>query len=210
MAYFDEEFLKQQRAEENYKEQKEQQIKFNGNAADGKIELYGKEILFEKREFLDGKLSFFMPYDLRPMTDDEINGAYLVGNRPQFFYCSDMADMSFVLNHTENPVPDNQIVKMAGIAGRLLERATMNGKVYAKRNFERNGKTVASLELVTHGLDGAIFSLNFYISLEDRLLLGTISCPAKETAVKKELAMQILETIEINEVDDGEYNISEH
>lgn len=200
MAYLDEEILKQQSVERQAKN-KEETNKLEGSVAEGKVILNGKEILFERQEFLDGQLSLFVPADIRPMTEEEITGAYLLGNRPQYLFYSEQTDLSFVLNHTENPVQNSQIIKMAGVAAKLLERAAMNGKLFKKVNLERSQKTVATVELVSNGFDDSIYSLNFYISLQERLLLGNWNCPAKKMQINKELAMQMLETIEIKEIE---------
>ena len=198
MTYIDEEILKQQKMQEQKLEQEE---RLQGEVAEGKVVLDGKEICFEKQVFLDGQLTLMVPTDLRPMSEEEINGAYLLGNRPQYLFRSEQLGMSFVLNHTENVVSDNQVIKMASVAGKLLERATMNGRTYRKINFSRSDKTIATVELVTNGLDDSIYSLNFYISIKERLLLGNWSCQAKGMAEKKLIAMQMLETIEITELD---------
>ena len=200
MAYLDEEILKQQKAEKQA-ENKEEVNPIEGSVAEGKVILEGKEILFERKEFLEGQLSLFVPTDIRPMTEEEITGAYLLGNRPQFLFHSEQTELSLVLNHTENPVQNGQIIQMAGVAAKLLERATMNGKIFKKLNFERDEKMIATVELVSNGFDDGVYSLNFYISLQERLLLGNWNCPAKKMQLNKELAMQMLETMEIKELE---------
>lgn len=200
MAYLDEEILKQQKAEEQA-ENKKEVTPIEGSVAEGKVILEGKEILFERKEFLEGQLSLFVPTDIRPMTEEEITGAYLLGNRPQFLFHSEQTELSFVLNHTENPVQNGQIIQMAGVAAKLLERATMNGKIFKKINFERDEKMIATVELVSNGFDDGVYSLNFYISLQERLLLGNWNCPAKKMQLNKELAMQMIETMEIKELE---------
>ncbi len=198
MAYIDEKILRQQKAVQDERLQSENK-ELEGCVKEGKIILKGREISFKRQEYLDGKISMMMPEDTRPMTEEEIMGAYLLGNRPQYLFHSEDTQISLVFNHTENPVLNSQIIKMADVASKLLEKAALNGRIFRKKNIERNEKTIATVELVSNGYDEGVFTLNFYISLEDKLLLGNVNCAAKDMSILREVAMQIVETIEIRE-----------
>ena len=198
MAYIDEKILRQQKAVQDEMQQIEGK-EIVGCVKDGKVIIKGREICFERQEYLDSKIFMMMPKDTRPMTEEEIRGAYLLGNRPQYLFHSEATEISLVFNHTENPVLNSQIIKMADVASKLLEKAALNGRVFRKKNIERNEKTIATVELVSNGYDDGVFTLNFYISLENKLLLGNINCASKNMAVLRDIAMQIVETIEIKE-----------
>lgn len=205
MKYADEEFLKAKKAEEKEREQEKAErleTELQGNVRDGKVVVYGKEIAFSEQTFLDGQLTLFAPTDLRALTQEEIDAAYLIGNKPQYVYYSESADMSLVLNHTDNPVDDGQVIKMAGIAGRFMEKTLMNGRVFSKKNRKSGDKTIASVETVSNGFDTGIYAFNFYISLQGRLLLGNWNCPAEGMERKKPLAEEMFETIAVQEKED--------
>lgn len=197
MAYVDEIILKQQREQKETNEI--QEASFEGRVEEGSIVVRGKSIKFIRQEYLNHKISMMMPDDVRPMTEEEINGAYLLGNRPQYLFHSDELQVSLVLNHTENPVQNTQTIKMAEVAAKLLEKAAMNGRIFRKKNIEKSRKVIATVELVSNGYDEGVYTLNFYISLENKLLLGNLNCVAKNMEYMREIAMQIVETIEINE-----------
>ncbi len=140
-----------------------------------------------------------MPDDLREMTKEEIEGNYILGNRPQFLYTSDTLEISFVMNHTKNPLIDAQVPDMAEIAMSMLEKIKGNVKFYKKEKREINNKIVYKVEVVSSGIDDSVFTFNMYASLEGRLLLANISFGARKMATLHPLIMQMYDTLEIFE-----------
>ncbi|MCM1160575.1 MAG: hypothetical protein NC412_05055 [Roseburia sp.] len=191
MSYTDEEILKQRigrkTAEMKGEENSEEEIKPQG------------EVLLKETELYEGKLKIKLPEDAEALTEEGIRATHPHGNPPQHSYVSLNAGVSISFHHTITPLKETGVAGAAGFAGKFLEKNGAGVTVFGKKIISLGDKKLAVLEAVSRGMDGGVFNLFVYASMEDRLLLLNISMPAKEAEKKKKLAYEILESIEIIE-----------
>lgn len=191
MSYIDEEILKQRlgrkaaenEGEENSKEEKKAQA----------------EVLFKETELYEGKLKIKLPEDAEALTEEGIRATHPHGNPPEHSYVSLNGGVSISFHHTLTPLKETGVAGAAGFAAKFLEKNGAGVTVFGKRILSLGDKKLAVLEAVSRGIDGGVFNLFVYASMEERLLLLNISMPAKEAGKKKKLAYEILESIEIIE-----------
>ena len=191
MSYIDEEILKQRigrkTAEMKGEENSEEEIKPQA------------EVLLKETELYEGKLKIKLPEDAEALTEEGIRATHPHGNPPQHSYVSLNAGVSISFHHTITPLKETGVAGAAGFAAKFLEKNGAGVTVFGKKIISLGDKKLAVLEAVSRGMDGGVFNLFVYASMEDRLLLLNISMPAKEAEKIKKLAYEIVESIEIIE-----------
>lgn len=191
MSYIDEEILKQRlgrrAAEEEGEENSQEEMKPQA------------EVLLKEVELYEGKLKIRLPEDIEALSEEGIRANHPHGNPPQQSYVSLNAGISVSFHHTVTPLKETGVAGAAGFAAKFLEKNGAGVTVFGKRILSLADKKLAVLEAVSKGIDGGIFNLFVYASMEERLLLLNISMPAKEAEKKKKLAYEILESIEMIE-----------
>ena len=190
MSYIDEEILKQRigrKAAEGEGQENPKEVKLKA------------EVQLRERELYEGKLKIKLPEDGEPLTEEGIRATHPHGNPPEYSYVSLEGGVSISFHHTITPLKESGVAGVAGFAAQFLEKNGAGVTVFGKRTLSLGDKKLAVLEAVSKGMDGGVFNLFVYASLEERLLLVNISMPAKEAEKKKKLAYEILESMEMTE-----------
>lgn len=156
------------------------------------------DVAFEKREVL-GLLELEVPTDSQTLEEDVIRSLYPMGNPPQYVLASELADLSIGFHYTTNELSNSDMVPWAGFAKQLMERIGPNAETFGVKSFERGAYKIAHFEAITSGLDGGVYNLNFYASIQGKLLIGFVNFPSEDIKKKKQLAHKILHSIHILE-----------
>lgn len=177
--YMDEKILKQKASLEKLEKQRfsKEQIEEENNQSifSGEILIHQVPVAFSERKILGDLAVVWMPTDFEELDEEEISMIYPLGNKPQNVWGNTYLNLSIGFNHTEHAVPDHFMGEFAKAAKNILETAGPKVTTYSVKNYKRGTHHIASLELVSHTLNAAIYNLAFYSTLDGRVLMGFIN-----------------------------------
>lgn len=185
MANRDEEIIAAKRAAMEQKmaanEKAELEEEMKESIRDGRIHIFGKEVVFVRREFEEYGISILMPEIFVEAPDDLKTSIYPYGKAPKHVFMGDEIPFHLALNKTENIVPNEGIPKFLGIAKGVMERIGPKARILSTEARKKGEHYIGVLKMSTMGLDGAVFNLQCYVSLEDQKIeLFALTCPASK------------------------------
>lgn len=216
MAYTDEEILKAKKARLNEEKDQIAQAKLDEEKAesifDGMIHIFGRETSFSRRVMEDLGISIFMPDEFEVMDEELKKLIFPLSQPPKYVYASGDTQFQMTFNPTEQMVPDDGIPRFLEISKALLEKMGPHSRILATATVKNKTKNVGVMELVTQAVDMNVYNVMFYLSIQQKVLIGSFICPAKFHERMVPIAKQILDSVEIfgGDEEDGSNNISEH
>lgn len=215
MSYQDEEILLKRKAmqAEQKKEQQNEEIEKEKEESifDGKIHLFGKEVVFERREFEEYGLSLLLPVEFEELDEETKEVLYPYGKAPKYAFASGEIPFQVTLNLTENLVPNNGMPKFMEMAKKVMERIGPQARILSNVVVKKEERNMGLMEIATNAVDMPVFNTQFYLSLKDnRLFIGAVTCPAKHHNRMVPLIKEIIDSVVIKEdEEDGNNHISE-
>lgn len=204
MSFRDEEILEQRQAllarQAKEKEQEKMEQEKEESIFDGIIHLYGKEVVFTRREFEEYGISLLMPETFEELDQEIKDAIYPYGRAPKYAFAAEGIPFQITLNRTEHIVPNDGIPKFMGMAKSVMERIGPQAKVFSNDVVRREERNIGVMEIATRGVDGPVFNMQFYISLqEQRIFIGAITCQGKRHDRMVPLMKQIIDSVVIFE-----------
>lgn len=216
MAYADEEILKARKARQIEEKDQREQIELDKEKAesiyDGMIHIYGRETAFSRRVIEELGLSLFMPDEFE-LLDEEIKKlVFPLSHPPKYVFASGDTQFQITLNPTENIVPEDGLPRFMEISKALLEKMGPHARILATATVKIKEKKIGIMEMVTQAVDMNVYNVMFYVSINKKLLIGSIVCPAKLHERMVPITKEILDSIEVfgEDKEHGNDNISEY
>lgn len=215
MNYRDEEIIRQQKAmqaQQQKDEQKEMMEKEKEESIyQGSIHLFGKEVEFQRRTIEEYDLSLLMPVDFEELDKESKDVLYPYGKAPKYAFASGDVPFQITLNLTENVVPDEGIPKFMVMAKKVMERIGPQARILSNVVIKKEARNMGLMEIATNGIDMSVYNTQFYLSLkENQLLIGAVTCPAKNHDRMVPVIKEIIDSVIIKEEkDNGDDYLSE-
>ena len=214
MSYQDEEIILKRKAmqETKKKEQQDEKIEQEKQESifDGVIHLFGKEVAFERQIFAEYGLSILLPKEFEELDDETKEVLYPYGNAPRYAFASGELPFQVTLNLTENLVPDNGMQKFMAMAQKVMERIGPQARILSNVVVKKEERNMGLMEIATNAVDMPVFNTQFYLSLkENKLFIGAVTCPAKHHNRMVPLIKEIIDSVVIEEENNGNNHISE-
>lgn len=215
MSYQDEEIIKQRKAMQA-QQQKEQQKEIiekekEESIYQGTIHLFGKEVAFERRMIEEYGLSILLPIEFEELDKESKDVLYPYGKGPKYAFASGDIPFQVTLNLTENIVPDDGLPKFMVMAKKVMERIGPQARILSNVVVKKEERNMGLMEIATNGIDMPVYNTQFYLSLkENRLLIGAVTCPAKNHDRMVPVIKEIIDSVIIKEEkDNGDDYLSE-
>ena len=195
MDYRDEEILKA-------KKERAQEAEAQESIYDEKIHLMGYETKFTRRDVDELKVSIYMPDEFFLLPDDVKKMVYPNGNAPSHVYGGEHIDFQLAMSQTVHKVPDNGMKEFIEISSKMMQAVGPKITIIEKKVQEKQKKNgdiyhIGTLSFVSRAVDMMVFNVQFYISINGQLLLGTIVFPSKHKKRMIKVAYEMIESIEI-------------
>ena len=214
MSYTDEEILKAKKARqyEDKKQQEQQTLDDEKNESifDGMVHIFGRETSFSRRIIEPDLISLYMPDEFELMDEDIKKLIFPLATPPKYVFASGETEFQITINPTENIVPDSGIPKFMNITKSLMEKMGPKSRILACAAVQNEDKNIGIMEVVTRAADMNVYNVMFYISINQKLLIGTILCPAKHHERIVPIAKEIIDSIKVEVNTDGNNNIPEY
>ena len=216
MAHMDEEILKAKKARQIEEKKERDQLELDKEKAesiyDGMIHIYGRETAISRRIIEDLGISLFMPDEFELMDEEIKKLVFPLSHPPKYVFASGDTQFQITLNPTENVVPNDGIPKFVEISKALMEKMGPHARILATATIKKASKNIGIMEMVTQAVDMNVYNVMFYISINQKVLIGSIVCPAKLHERMVPIAKEILDSIEVfgEDEENGNNNLSEH
>lgn len=164
----------------------------------GQAIIHGQIVTFASRELLNGKMKVTLPEEWRDMELQFIKLKYPQESRPPVI----LTDSTTAINLTLNPLA--QQLKPEELEAFKNTMKLVTGKM-TKACFIEDGMIEAGegevpkswFDFTVEGLDAKLYNLIFFLSLEERALLVTFNCLAKDQKRWKPIVFDMMKTIEL-------------
>ena len=206
MAYKDEEILKAKReieqAEKKIEANKNQEAEAQESIYDEKVHIIGVETHFERRQIPELKVSIYMPENFFQLADDIKKLIYPAGNAPSHVFAGEDINFQMALSQTVHKVPDSGMKEFVDTSAQILQaigpKVTIVEKIVEEK-VDDNGDSfhIGMLAFVSKALDMMVYNIQYFVSIDGQLLLGTINFPSKFKKRMIPMAKEIIRSIEI-------------
>lgn len=206
MAYKDEEILKAKReieqAEKKIEANKNQEAETQESIYDEKVHIIGVETHFERRQIPELKVSIYMPENFFQLADDIKKLIYPAGNAPSHVFAGEDINFQMALSQTVHKVPDSGMKEFVDTSAQILQaigpKVTIVEKIVEEK-IDDNGDSfhIGMLAFVSKAVDMMVYNIQYFVSINGQLLLGTINFPSKFKKRMIPMAKEIIRSIEI-------------
>ncbi len=206
MAYKDEEILKAKReieqAEKKIEANKNQESEAQESIYDEKVHIIGVETHFERRQIPELKVSIYMPENFFQLADDIKKLIYPAGNAPSHVFAGEDINFQMALSQTVHKVPDSGMKEFVDTSAQILQaigpKVTIVEKIVEEK-VDDNGDSfhIGMLAFVSKAVDMMVYNIQYFVSIDGQLLLGTINFPSKFKKRMIPMAKEIIRSIEI-------------
>lgn len=203
MGYADEDILNtkmelQKKEEEAHKEdsvkkETEEQIK------DGLVHIYGEEVEFERKTLEELKISLILPKDYNLVDEATKAVLYPMGNAPTHVFACGTVQGSVALNQTENPVDNAHIKEFLPKMKKLMEQVGPQTHMISMKTIEMDEHNIGILQFISHAIDMNVYNMMVFLSIENKLLMLSISFPNKMSDRFTAIGNQIIDSLEFLE-----------
>lgn len=201
MSYQDEEILKAKKAIADEKERLEQKENLEKEAEksiyDGTVTILGKEVLFQRREITELNISIYMPESFFLLAPDLARLIYPAGNAPSHVFGGEDIQFQMTMNQTTHAVPNDGMKEFVKISAQLLEAMGPKVTIVEKKVEEKENFNIGILQFVSRAVDMMVYNIQYYVSMNGKLLMGTVTFPSKYKKRMIPLAKEIIGSIEI-------------
>ncbi len=201
--HMDELILKARQAREKMEEERhsketvEEELK--QSIYDETVQIFGVPVSFQDMEVLGGKAVMRMPEDFIPRTEEEIASVYMLGTKPQQVFSNGYLDFMVALNWTENLIPDGSIFDFTGFAKQAIERVGPKAQFSTVDKLSREDGSLAIMQFTAQTIDSVNYNVMFFVSLEERLTVGSITFDQKYRKRLLPLALEMAKSFHIME-----------
>lgn len=212
----DEEILNSKKARQIEEKKQQEQSELDKENAEsiynGMIHIYGRETTFSRRIIEECGISLYMPDEFELMDEELKKLIFPLSHPPKYVFASGDTQFQITLNPTQSIVPNDGISKFMDINKALLVKMGPQARILATATIKKDEKNIGIMEVVTQAVDMNVYNVMFYISINNKILMGSIICPAKCHDRMVSIAKEILDSIEVfgEDEENANNNISEH
>ncbi len=208
MQYKDEEIMKikkqMEEEEKRKKSTKKLEQEMNESIYDEKVHIMGEEVTFERRLIPELGISIYMPEDFFRFSDDITKQICPMGNTPSHLFGQLNIGFQLLFNSTTHQVKDKEIksfvevtAKYMDIMGpkvRIIEKGVEQKALQDDKMFH-----IGYVSFVSRALDGNAYNMQFYLSIKEKVLIGSVVFLSKYKKRLIPLAKEIINSIELLE-----------
>lgn len=118
-------------------------------------------------------------------------------NAPTFVFGGERINFQMSMNQTQHIVPDAGMKEFINISARLLEAAGPKVTIVEKKVKEKEGRHMGVMSFVSKAVDMMVYNVQYYISMDNKLLIGGITFPSKYKKRMIPLSEEIMDSLEI-------------
>jgi len=167
------------------------------NVLDGYIIVDEERIEFQRRTVLDGRLSVLMPESFVIMPLELAEKKYPAVQRPDEIYTNNETTVNFCVSLKNDQATNEDIPRAKDIIQKAVMRMHSGSKVISSEAIEVSGVNIAYFDFCSAAIDTDIYNMMFFLSVDNRIVVGSFNCPWQNMDVWKPVIEQMFGTVEM-------------
>ncbi|MEA0554859.1 hypothetical protein U1P98_09745 [Lysinibacillus irui] len=167
-----------------------------------KVNIYQSYIIIDdekvgvmEQSLLDGKMTIRMPKLFSKMSTELAALKYPSDRRPNLIYTDESSSINLAFNLTPHRLKEEGVAAFQENMIDILEQAQPSADWLDTDVLKIDEKTVGFLEIITPAIDGDIFNLMFFASIEGVALIGTFNCMEEDLETWRPIARAMMESL---------------
>lgn len=161
------------------------------------VSIFGIPVLFQDFNIMEDKATLRMPSDFIARSEEEIASVYFLGAKPQYVFSNGYLNFMIALNWTNNFIADANIFDFTKFAKQAIERVGPQARILNEEKLQRVGGKLAILQFIAQTIDSVNYNVMFFVSLEGRLVVGSVTFDQKYTKRLLPLALEMAKSFHI-------------
>lgn len=154
------------------------------------------EVSVIDQAILEGKINLRMPKLFSIMLPELASFKYPSERRPTIIYTDESTTINLAFNMTTHSISDTEVAEFQEEMIDILEQAQPSAEWLDTDVIEINDKTIGFLEVITPAIDGDIFNLMFFASIDGQALIGTFNCMDEDFETWRPIARAMMGTLQ--------------
>jgi hypothetical protein len=168
------------------------------NISDGYVIIKEEKIPLERKTILNDRISIIMPEEFAIMSKEDADIKYPSINRADEIYTNKETSVNLSVSHKSDTAANKDIPEVKDALQEVVMRVYPASSVIDSETIEVAGINIAYYDFDTAAIDMDIYNLIFFISLDDRLVLGSFNCPWENMDEWKPVIVQMLGSVEVS------------
>lgn len=161
------------------------------------VRIVGKWIYFERRMLLNEEISMMLPEKFELMNEDIARRKYPSEHRPELIMTDETGTVNLMFQYMEGEVTDETVEALRNQVFGMMKRVNPGIKEQEIGTMQISGKTVPYVEFSNPVIDGKLYNLMFYLSVNGRPLMGSFNCQTKVMKYWRSVAFEMVQSIEL-------------
>ncbi|BFH17414.1 hypothetical protein WJ0W_002170 [Paenibacillus melissococcoides] len=170
----------------------------------GPVRVGKRYYAFEEQPFFDGKLTMYVPQDFTDMPEQVRKVKYPYEARPPIVKSDETGSIAFTLNRIDHDLQEEWVEELTNGMRAGIRRTNPAHLFFSDGTEEANGNKVGYFEFKSSALDGFMYQLFFFFVFHGKTGMGTFSCRYADYDQWRDIAFQVMRTIHVLPLDDGE------
>lgn len=151
---------------------------------------------FEKRKILSEKVEVLLPSDFKQMDANTITLKYPnEGGRPNEVYTNSNSSVNLAFTHSTKKATASDIERHANELIKILKQRGLT--IISQSQEKINGKDFLVVEFHSKAVNGTLYNMMFFTSLEGKLLIGSFNCTSAMEGQWKIKSDEIIQSIKL-------------
>ena len=164
---------------------------------DDTVTIFGIPVIFRDKEIIENKAVIRMPSDFISRTQDEIASVYFLGSKPQYVFSNGYLNFMLAFNWTDTRMSQGAVYDFARFAKQAIERVGPASRILDEERLQQDGQEMVILQVIAQTIDSVNYNIMFFTSLEERLLLGSLTFDQKYRKRLLPLALEIVKSFAV-------------
>lgn len=160
------------------------------------VDIDGEDVPVIDQALLNGKITLRMPKLFSIMLPELASLKYPSERRPNIIYTDESTTINLAFNMTPHVLTETGVAEFQENMIDVLEKAQPSAEWLDTDVIEINDKTIGFIEVITPAIDGDIFNLMFFASIDGQALIGTFNCMEEDLEDWRPIARAMMETLQ--------------
>lgn len=160
------------------------------------ITIHDKAVKMQNIALLDNQIMLRIPALFTEMPKELAELKYPSARRPNVILTDESTTVNITFNFTTNELSNEEVAAFRDGMIEVLEQMQPAIEWFDIGGLTIQGKAISYFEMLTPALDGDIFNLMFFCSLQNRALIGTFNCMAEDLDEWEPVAQAIMRNMQ--------------
>ncbi len=190
------------KTEEAEKKERDVHAEAENRSINTGIKIFGKWIYFERRLLAKETITMMVPKNFMPMSPEAAKMKYPSEQRPETILTDETGTVNLMFQYMEGEENNATIEHFRNQIFGMMKRVNPGLKEQEIGLVDTAGKSIAYVEFSSPVMDGKLYNLMFYLSVNGQPLMGSFNCRTKEMKYWRNAAFEMMQSIEMAEAEE--------